>query len=69
MSLTVISEIVDGHRFRLAYLGYARGYIIQIKQGKSYQTVEELGWLNEADARAFFHKFCGRPLFGVQTQK
>lgn len=55
---TVVRRKVNGQTYRLANLGYARGFAIQILQGKSYQTVEHLGWVTERDARAFFHEFC-----------
>ncbi len=57
--VTVKRHKVENKVYRLANLGYALGYAIQIrnKSGRSYQTVEYLGWITEAEARTFFDKY------------
>ena len=57
--ITVKRHKIGNEVYRLANLGYALGYAIQIrnKSGRSYHTIEHLGWVTEADARAFFNKY------------
>ncbi len=50
---------VSGEVYRLANRGYALGYAIEKRRGNNYITIEDLGWVTEANARAFFHKYMG----------
>ncbi len=56
---TVMRSKMEGKMYRLANLGYALGYAIQVAEGKGYYTIGMLGWVNEKDAKAEFKKFLG----------
>ncbi len=56
---TVMRKKAEGKMYRLANLGYAMGYAIQVAEGKGYYTIGSLGWVNEKEARAEFKKFLG----------
>ena len=57
MKTTVDKRQVKNETYRLANLGYARGFAIQIAKGKSYYTIDYLGWVDAASARAYFYQF------------
>ena len=57
MKKTVKRAHVKGNTYRLANLGYARGFAIQVLRGRNYQIVLPLGWLDAAAARAYFNHF------------
>jgi len=55
---TVKREKVRGSVYRLASLGWSRGYAIQVLTSKKkYETIENLGWVNESEARQIFREF------------